>query len=616
MGAGNWKPEYADQLKNRKCCIIADNDDPGRRHAEDVARSLHGVAAEVRMLELPGLPVGGDVSDWLDAGGTRDELEKLLERTDEWAPTRAAPNENKPADHAKAEPPTDKTPKQKQKRKRPQVPAFQPFPVDVLPEPLSSFVSVGSKAIGCDASYVALPLLAGLASAIGNTHRIQIKYGWSEPSVLWCVIIGESGSLKSPAIDAALGHIRQRQAKAFSEFKQEMKEYERELEVHNADMSEWKKTGHKNGEPLPLSPDKPTSGRCWCSDTTIEALAQILDNAPRGILVIRDELSGWLRSFDAYKSGKGGDVAHYLEMHRAGHLLVDRKTGDKATISVPRAAVSIIGGIQPETLRRALGEENFENGLAARFLMTMPPRRTKRWRNTTLDRVLEDHLNSVFDWLFSLEAGVDENNEPRPVLVPLSPEGQQAWIRFYDDFAVEQANLTGELAAAMSKLEGCGARLALIVHLVRCATGELNLGDPIDAESVGKGVSLIQWFVHETKRVYAILGETDGDREIRQIVELIQRKGGRISVRDFQRTRSYPSSDDATAELAKLVEAGIGSWESVNPAAGGRPSKHFVLSDTLTTDKTTTHDHANRGFVSCQSVSGDGNNNNDDWGVI
>ena len=60
---------------------------------------------------------------------------------------------------------------------------------------------------------------------------------------------------------------------------------------------------------------------------------------PRGLLVARDELAGWLGSFNQYKQGQGGDVAHWLEMHRAGALLVDRKSGDKTTIHVARAAV-------------------------------------------------------------------------------------------------------------------------------------------------------------------------------------------------------------------------------------------------------------------------------------
>ena len=60
-------------------------------------------------------------------------------------------------------------------------------------------------------------------------------------------------------------------------------------------------------------------------------------------------------------------------MFGARDLLVDRKSEGQKPIFVPRAAVSIVGGIQPQVLRRALGPEHFENGLAARMLLTMPP---------------------------------------------------------------------------------------------------------------------------------------------------------------------------------------------------------------------------------------------------
>lgn len=77
MGAGKWRNEYSEFLHGRAIVVISDNDDPGRRHAAQVARSLDGVAAKVRVLELPDLPERGDVSDWFDAGGTADELLQL-----------------------------------------------------------------------------------------------------------------------------------------------------------------------------------------------------------------------------------------------------------------------------------------------------------------------------------------------------------------------------------------------------------------------------------------------------------------------------------------------------------------------------------------------------------
>ncbi|WP_352429730.1 toprim domain-containing protein [Thermoflexus sp.] len=86
QGGGKWRDEYAEVLRGARVVILPDNDNTGKKHAEQVARSLHGKAAEVRVLELPGLPPKGDVSDWLAAGGTREELERLADQAPEWAP--------------------------------------------------------------------------------------------------------------------------------------------------------------------------------------------------------------------------------------------------------------------------------------------------------------------------------------------------------------------------------------------------------------------------------------------------------------------------------------------------------------------------------------------------
>ena len=76
MGAEKWRPEYSEPLRGAHVVIIPDRDEPGRRHAEQVVASLCGVAASVRVLELP---AGKDITEWRDQhGGTREELEALL----------------------------------------------------------------------------------------------------------------------------------------------------------------------------------------------------------------------------------------------------------------------------------------------------------------------------------------------------------------------------------------------------------------------------------------------------------------------------------------------------------------------------------------------------------
>jgi hypothetical protein len=78
-GAGKWRHEYAQCLKGADVVILPDNDEPGRQHGEQVARSLRGHAASVKVVELPGLPKGGDPFDWIAAGGTIGQLQELAE---------------------------------------------------------------------------------------------------------------------------------------------------------------------------------------------------------------------------------------------------------------------------------------------------------------------------------------------------------------------------------------------------------------------------------------------------------------------------------------------------------------------------------------------------------
>jgi hypothetical protein len=63
--------------------VLPDNDEPCGRHAGDVARRLRGVARSVRVLRLPGLPPKGDATDWLEAGGTREQLYAMAADTRE-----------------------------------------------------------------------------------------------------------------------------------------------------------------------------------------------------------------------------------------------------------------------------------------------------------------------------------------------------------------------------------------------------------------------------------------------------------------------------------------------------------------------------------------------------
>lgn len=74
FGAGKWCDEFNEYLKGRKVILLPDNDDPGRKHMQSIARSLYGIAKEIRIVELDDLPEKGDVSDWMGTGGTIEGL--------------------------------------------------------------------------------------------------------------------------------------------------------------------------------------------------------------------------------------------------------------------------------------------------------------------------------------------------------------------------------------------------------------------------------------------------------------------------------------------------------------------------------------------------------------
>ena len=95
QGAGKWKQVDARSLHGRHVVIIPDNDIPGWEHAEEIARSLYGKSATIRVVELPGLGErrekhGLDVSDWFDQGHTADELKALARDTPPWEPNEEA----------------------------------------------------------------------------------------------------------------------------------------------------------------------------------------------------------------------------------------------------------------------------------------------------------------------------------------------------------------------------------------------------------------------------------------------------------------------------------------------------------------------------------------------
>jgi hypothetical protein len=307
------------------------------------------------------------------------------------------------------------------------------------------------------------------------------------------------------------------------------------------------------------------------SDITTEGLLSVHATAPLGLLLHRDELGGWIRGFDQYKGGKGSDAQTWTEMYQGNSCLIDRK--GSGALSVPRAAVSIVGGVQPELLRSALSGEHLYDGVASRVLFIAPPERKKRWTEETLSEEAREGWTGLLDELLALQPNEDE----APVDLPMTTEGKAAWVRYYNEHGEREAVEEGPVRAAMSKLEGATARLALVIQLAN---------DPQSAEvgvdAIQAGITLSDWFEGQARRVYQGFAETEQEQDRRAVCDWIKEKGGETTRRDLARNGPGRVRSRAGEVLADLVTAGLVRQRP--PSSGGRADK-YVLCDCDSCDK-------------------------------
>ncbi|MDB4631897.1 DUF3987 domain-containing protein [bacterium] len=548
-GAGKWRDEYAEALGERHIVIFQDNDKAGAEHSDQVAKSFVGLAKSIRIVTFEEMPPKSDVSDWLALGKSTEDLRQLIDSAVEFEIS----DSDLPL----------------------QVVPFVPFPVGSLPGPMMRFVNEAAEAIGCDPTYLALPMLSALGSAVGNSRRLFVKKSWVVPAIIWTAIIGESGTSKTPAFKLAMKPVRKRQAEMVKAYAEKKAEYDREKEDFDLEMLDWKKSHKKNRDlPRPEEPVPPIRERVETSDATIEGLVQILEQNPNGLLVERDELAGWFGSFDRYASKGQSDSSNWLSMFNAEPIIVDRKT--TGFIHVESAYVCVTGGIQPGIMSRSLTDENKDSGIAARILMAYPPRKARSWTEADISKSTESEIDAVFSSLYELEPRIDEDGNRVPVVIGMSPAAKKVWIEFYNEHNLEQVETEGEIAAAYSKLEEYPLRFALLFHLIKKAIGE-SYESTVEAETVESGIAIANWFKGEAKRVYARFSESEELTYLIQLVEWINRKGGRVTAREVQQGRKEIKTADKSKEvLDKLENLKWGYWQGPESGKVGKPTRYFV----------------------------------------
>ena len=202
---------------------------------------------------------------------------------------------------------------------------------------------------------------------------------WVVVPNLWGGIISPPGFMKSPVISTITQPLTRVEALWRDEYESATTDYQQqreEAELRHAAWRERYKAYAKGGKDLPARPDNslvvPTRRRLLTQDATFESLHTILSENPAGIMIIRDELTGWLAQLDS--PGREGERAFYLSAWNGdtGHT-IDRI--GRGSIYVSACCVSMLGGIQPARLRPYLGDALRDgpanDGLIQRFQLAV-----------------------------------------------------------------------------------------------------------------------------------------------------------------------------------------------------------------------------------------------------
>jgi hypothetical protein len=396
------------------------------------------------------------------------------------------------------------------------------FPLAALPLTVRQFVREAALSVGCPVDYIGLSTLAALSAAIGDTRRIVLKKDWTEGAAIFGMIVGGPASKKTPAMNLALRPVRERQMTLKTE-------YERQKEEYEAALRDFEKA-KKDGPSELRKPDKPTLGRSYADDTTVERLADILNENRRGVLIIKDELSGWLGSMNQYKQGgKGADRQFWLSVHTNQPVSVDRKSSDEPVI-VPHPWVSVIGGIQPEVLPD-FGKDRGD-GLIDRFIPVYPKPRVGRWTDDEISDHVRDEYAQTISSLYKLRH-VNDDEDPFPSRVPMTDEAKALFVAAYNRLhdELEAPGFPQRLRPAWGKLEAYLARVALILAMARVAElgnqGRTGVAEAVSREDMAGAIKLLAYFKNHVRRVYTgLYGDNPSDRLAADLRDFLIAEGG------------------------------------------------------------------------------------------
>ncbi len=394
-----------------------------------------------------------------------------------------------------------------------------------------------------------VPLLAAIASCCDPRTRVIVKesINFIEPAIIYGGIVTESGQRKSPILNAILDGIKELQAEEDARYRTEKANYEAEYQSWMAKKDSMTEEEWKNAQPTPPVPLR----EFFIDKATVEAIDKIKGEQPdTAFLWIKDELSGLFGSYGAYKKGKGEDKESVLSSWNGRGIKKNLKGGER--VSIPYDAMSIIGAIQEATLQKLMGNFDDNQGEWGRFLWALIPLKALR---------LPEH-DTLFQLVF-LKSLYQKARALEPQKYRFAFDAQALYDNYH--WKLEQRRVAHSqpgMRAAISKMEGYTARLALVLHLI----WELEAGNTtpslyIPRERVEAAIELAEFFLSQVTLIHsegaAALGEGGLTPRLSAILNKLH-QFGELTARKLQAAISWLRKEkprkirDYLIELAKL----------------------------------------------------------------
>jgi hypothetical protein len=437
------------------------------------------------------------------------------------------------------------------------------LPLEVFGETWKQWLLDAAAAAACPVDYVVAPLLASVSTLIGNARWAQASSGWSEPPHLWIVAVGDSGTGKSPGADCLLRDVLPEiERRMVGDYPDRLREWQAAAEFDKIAKKRWQddlRTAQENKKPLPpmprpvasdIAPEKP---RLRQHDVTIEQVAVILAvAAPKGAMMVRDEIAGWLTGMDAYNpAGR----AFWLEAYGGRPYRVERRKHGAEPIEIDRLAVAVYGGTQPERLSELANGP--DDGLFSRIQWVWPNPVPFRIGETT------PGVAWAIDALDRLrELDLAPGSPPKPIFMPLAPDARRLMDEFGKEMAARQQESGGLLRSAFGKARGTALRLSLVLEWLWCCAkpGMTLPPDSISKEAFAAAATLVsEYFMPMAERVFGDAGATVVERNAATLATWIfKERPNEVHVRQLQREVRLPglrSAEQIKAAAKTLVDA-------------------------------------------------------------